>query len=69
MRYLICSILTASLVLTAQAKPKDEKDKYKDKYKDKDQQDYSVPDSGSTAGLLGAGLLALLIARRRLATR
>jgi hypothetical protein len=55
--------------LTAQAKPKDEKDKYKDKYKDKDQQVYSVPDSGSTAGLLGAGLLALLIARRRLATR
>jgi hypothetical protein len=69
MKYLMCSIIAASLVLTAQARPKDEKDKYKDKYKDKDHQVYSVPDTGSTALLLGTAVLVLGVASRRFATR
>jgi hypothetical protein len=43
-----------------------------DKVKDKDKGNgpiYSVPDTGSTALLLGTALLALGVAGRRLATR
>ena len=73
--YLICALAAAALALNAEAGAEDkEKDKPEviiiDKVKDKDKgQVYSVPDSGSTALLLGTGLLILGTASRRFATR
>jgi VPDSG-CTERM exosortase interaction domain len=76
-RYLICPLAAVALIINAEAAPKD---KSKDKptvleiLKEKDKGKYngpvaSVPDSGSTALLLGTSLLALGVARRRFATR
>ena len=78
--YLIGALAAAALALNAQAaaeekdKPDKEKDKPEviiiDKVKDKDKgQVYSVPDTGSTALLLGTAVLVLGIASRRFATR
>ena len=74
--YLICVLAAVALALNAEATPKDkEKDKPPiiiiDKVKDKDKGGpvYSVPDTGSTALLLGTAVLILGIASRRFATR
>ena len=75
--YLICPLAAVALIINAEAAPKD---KNKDKptvleiLKEKDKGKYtgpvaSVPDSGSTAVLLGTSLFVLGVARRRLATR
>jgi hypothetical protein len=69
-RYVICALAAIALALNAQAAPKD-KDKDKPP-KDKDKDNgavYSVPDTGSTALLLGSALLVLGVASRRFATR
>jgi hypothetical protein len=74
-RYVIWALAAVALALNAEAAPKDnEKDKppviIVDKVKDKDKGPvYPVPDTGSTALLLGTALLALGVARRRFATR
>jgi hypothetical protein len=76
--YLICALAAVALALNAEAAPKDkEKDKppviiLPELPKDKGKYNgpvYSVPDTGSTALLLGTAILALGVARRRLATR
>jgi VPDSG-CTERM motif len=72
--YLICVLAAVALALNAEATPKDkEKDKPPiiiiDKVKDKGGPVYSVPDTGSTALLLGTAVLILGIASRRFATR
>ena len=80
--YLICTLAAVALALNAQAAPKDKPDKPpKDKPpvmiipelpKGKDKGNgpvYSVPDTGSTALLLGSALLVLGVASRRFATR
>jgi VPDSG-CTERM motif len=72
-QYLICALAVVALAFNAEAAPKD-KDKppviIVDKVKDKGTGPvYSVPDTGSTALLLGTALLALGVARRRFATR
>jgi len=64
-RYVLCAFAVLALVLNAQAEPKD-KDKDKPP---KDKDIYSVPDTGSTALLLGSALLVLGVASRRFATR
>ena len=56
-KYLVCALVAVALALNAQAKDKD-------KYKDYNGPVASVPDNGSTAVLLGVGLLALAIASR-----
>ena len=72
---LICALAAAALALNAEAAPKDkEKDKPAviiiDKVKDKGRGPvYSVPDSGSTALLLGTAVLVLGIASRRFSVR
>ena len=71
--YLVCALAAVALTLNAEAAPK-EKDKPKviiiDKVKDKGKGPiYSVPDTGSTALLLGTAVLVLGVASRRLATR
>jgi protein with PEP-CTERM/exosortase system signal len=67
-RCLICGFAALAFSLNAQAEPKD-KDKDKPP-KDKDNGAvYSVPDTGSTALLLGSALLVLRVASRRFATR
>ena len=73
--YLVCALAAVALALNAEAAPK-EKDKDKppviiiDKVKGNGKGPiYSVPDTGSTALLLGTAILALGVARRRLATR
>ena len=60
-RCLICGFAALAFSLNAQAEPKD---------KDKDNGAvYSVPDTGSTALLLGSALLVLGVASRRFAAR
>jgi hypothetical protein len=74
-RYLLCALGAVALAVNAEAVPKD-KDKDnppvielpKDKGKDKGPV-YSVPDTGSTALLLGTAILVLGIASRRFAIR
>ena len=71
--YLVCALAVVALAINAQAAPK-EKDKppviIVDKVKDKGNGPiYSVPDTGSTALLLGTAILALGVVGRRLATR
>ena len=69
--YLVCALSAAALLVNAQANPKyKEKDKPPviiiDKLKDKGKGPiYSVPDTGSTALLLGSAILALGLAGRR----
>jgi VPDSG-CTERM motif len=76
-RYLICTLAALALALNAEAAPRDKekekppvveipKDKDKDKYKGPV---FSVPDTGSTALLLGTAILAVGVASRRFATR
>ena len=68
---------TIELDLNAEARPKDQEkssDPILEVPKDKNKEKYagpvaSVPDSGSTALLLGTSLLALGVAARRLASR
>jgi len=71
--YVICALAAIGLALNAEAAPKDrEKDKPPVIVipKDKDKGPvYSVPHSGSTALLLGTGLLVLGTASRRFTTR
>jgi VPDSG-CTERM motif len=71
--YLICALAAVALALNAEAAPKDkEKDKPPVIIIDKDKGKgpiYSVPDTGSTALLLGTAVLILGIASRRFATR
>ena len=75
--YLISALAAAALALNAGAAPEDkEKDKPAviiiDKVKDKDKDKgvvYSVPDTGSTALLLGTAVLVLGVASRRFSVR
>ena len=82
-RFVTCALLAFALALNAEAKDKDklpvtqvptDKDQppiiIVDKVKDKDKGPvYSVPDTGSTALLLGTAALVLGIASRRFAIR
>ena len=68
-KFVSCALVAFALVLNAEAK---DEDKPEAKYKDKDNYNgtvVSVPDSGSTALLLGAAALVLGLASRRMAIR
>ena len=73
--YLICALAAVALALNAEAAPKPPVVKVPKPPvivipKDKDKGPvYSVPDTGSTALLLGTAILALGVASRRFATR
>ena len=80
--YLIGALAAAAFALNAEAAPKDKEKDKPDKEKDKPEviiidevkgngkgPIYSVPDTGSTALLLGTAILVLGVASRRLANR
>jgi VPDSG-CTERM motif len=64
-RLIACALVATSLVLSVQAKPKDDKDNEKYEDKDKGGQVYSVPDAGSSAMLLGLAFLAVAALHRK----
>jgi hypothetical protein len=72
--FVLCALLVFTLALNAEAAPKDDRDKPpvvkipKDKDKDNGPL-YSVPDTGSTALLLGTAVLVLGLASRRMTIR
>jgi VPDSG-CTERM motif len=82
-KFVTCALLALALALDAEAKENDNPDKAPAEKVPKDKEnlshhrrqrqgqglDYSVPDAGSTAPLLGIAILALGVARRRLAIR
>jgi hypothetical protein len=70
--FVLCALLVFTLALNAEAAPKDDRDKppVVKIPKDKDNGPlYSVPDTGSTALLLGTAVLVLGLASRRMTIR
>jgi hypothetical protein len=78
--FVACALIALAAAFNSEAAPKDKKDKparqdkpsviIVDKVKDKEKGPvFSVPDTGSTALLLGTAILVLGVAGRRFATR